>query len=150
MKNIKISTTTILLFILIFTQIIFSQNKRSVILPIPQIGWDSLQNKISYPEIARRASLWGAYEASIIIDSLGQMINCKINYANYEKCDFKDSLFIKWIEYEFRDLKWNPGLVNNKPTTMKITIPMVFYFRDWIEASPTLFIKSTVLNKTIH
>ncbi len=103
---IKIILFKCFLILLIITSTNYAQDK-SIKLPTPQIGWDSLQKKISYLELARRADLWGAYEVKIKIDSTGKLLNQEINIANYELNNCKnslsknDSLFFNYIEYEF-------------------------------------------------
>ena len=125
----------IALFVLFIVVSNLAQSNDSIKLPVPVNGWKSLQDKISYPEIARRAVLWGSYEAKLKIDSIGEMISCKIELANFEfhncknKMNKNDSLFIKYLQYSFKGMKWYPGNIKGVSKTMEITIPLVFYFK---------------------
>ena len=144
----KIKIMNICLFVLSMVELSLAQSNDSIKLPIPVNGWKSLQDKISYPEIARRAVLWGSYDAKLKIDSTGKMVDCKIKLANYEfhnckdKMNEDDSLFIKYLQYVFKDLIWYPGKIKSISKTMEITIPLVFYFKERRETAPTLFIES--------
>ncbi len=125
-----------------------AQNNDSIILPSPQIGWDSLQKKIHYPTIAKRAVIWGAYEIKLEIDSTGKMVEFNLRIANYEIEHYKYKItddyhvFYEHLIEVFSNLIWNPGQINDEPKTMGITIPIVFYFNERRGAAPTLFINS--------
>lgn len=145
----KLKIINVVWFLLIAVTTSSAQNMQTRILPEPQIGWDSLYNKIFYPEIARMAHLWGAYEAILKIDSIGNMIDCQINLANYEVDRYKDeiakegSMFISSIEFVFKDLKWIPGKIDDEPEPMEIRIPIIFYFYESYITSSPILIKTT-------
>lgn len=132
-----------ILFMSILVTVTNAQNIYSLKLPSPQIGWDSLQTKFVYPDLAARAGLWGAYEARLEIDSIGKMNKCEITSAyNNHKLNSIDSVFTYMIIDRLHGIKWNPGLRGDKPVTMNITIPLVFYFMEGRYTAPTFLIKT--------
>jgi hypothetical protein len=109
------------------TNFLFAQQNESIKLPSPKIGWDSLEGRILYPELARRAGVWGAYEAKLIIDSVGNVSTLKVGCANFDrKPETSDTIFINSIKNVLKEIEWNPGLKNGKSQTMSMTIPLVF------------------------
>jgi len=134
----------------LFWTLASTQSNNTKIPPCPKIGWDSLQTKFVYPELASRAMLWGAYQVKLTIDSVGRMTQMDVSNANYEFTpNAVDSVFINYIKYYFRFLEWDPGILNQKPTTMQITVPLVFYFSEKRDASRTIFIKGKPSYPTI-
>ncbi len=51
---------------------LLAQEKSNV--PVPAIGWDSLQSLINYPDIARRAGVEGDVNATVHIDKNGNVV----------------------------------------------------------------------------
>jgi hypothetical protein len=48
-------------------------NSQKISKPIPKIGWDSLQSRILYPDLAHRAGIEGTVWASLTFDSTGRV-----------------------------------------------------------------------------
>lgn len=109
---------------------------QQILLPVPKYGWDSLQSRISYPEIAVRSGHSVALKANLKIDSLGEIRSISvealsgsysINGKEYS-CPLSpiDSILILGINKEFRKGEWVPGSIDGTNKTMSIEIPIIF------------------------
>ncbi len=85
---------TLITFALINTQAMAQLEQRY---PQPAVGWDSLQNTIAYPEIARRAGLQAYVDVSVEVDSACNVV--AINVVGYD-------IFHAPIEKAIKSLKW--------------------------------------------
>jgi hypothetical protein len=98
---------------LCFTGINFAQNNYVQ----PHIGWDSLQQTIEFPELAKRIGYNTALTSIFRIDSTGKIFDIvteplsqwiEINKVRYEnQLNPIDSLFAKAVEKSCWDLTWN-------------------------------------------
>ena len=157
----KTVSTIILLTTLLCTLIIAQER----ILPSPKIGWDSLETRIQYPELAKRASYNSAYSVTFRVDSVGILKDVyvesfsgkiNINHIDYTcALNSMDSSFVQAIKAACNSLEWISSRINNKQTTMTVTIPFVFVVHSYETpiSSRKIVIKETVrqkmqLNKT--
>jgi TonB family protein len=88
-------------------------------MPGPIGGMYSIQEKITYPEIARRAGLQGKVIIQAFINEEGNVTHTKIVKGLGGGIDEMASDAV-------RKTKFNPGMQNGKPVKVQVTIPIVF------------------------
>lgn len=144
--NLKLRFAGVLLLLLMTAAVCPAQDRDSVKQPVPLVGWDSLRSLINYPEIGRRAAIWGAYEVRIQIDSTGRMIQSMIKLPNTDEVNYMtiaDSVFVRTLNDIFNTLEWKPGTINDEPRTMWIAVPVIFNLNKKRGSGPALLIEST-------
>lgn len=88
-------------------------------MPLPIGGMYSIQNKIIYPEIAKRAGIEGKVFVLAFIDENGNVANAKILKGIGAGCDEVALNAVK-------ETKFSPGRQGGKPIKVQVTIPIVF------------------------
>lgn len=88
-------------------------------MPGPVGGMYSIQEKITYPEIAKRAGLQGKVLIVAFIDENGNVSHTKVVKGLGGGIDEMASDAV-------RKTKFNPGRQNGKPVKVQVTIPIVF------------------------
>lgn len=88
-------------------------------MPGPVGGMYSIQEKITYPEIAKRAGLQGKVIIQAFIDEDGNVTHTKVVKGLGGGIDEMASDAV-------RKTKFNPGIQNGKPVKVQVTIPIVF------------------------
>ncbi len=123
---------------------VFSQTELSIVLPSPNIGWDSLKNTFVFSEIARRAGLRGYYEVYMTIDSTGKIEKVTIyNEISAYPPRTDSTLLSRMLDEKIRAVKWRPAIQNGKPIKKTILIPILFLRK--YDSSVDLLIKETPL-----
>lgn len=88
-------------------------------MPGPIGGMYSIQEKITYPEIAKRAGLQGKVLILAFIDEKGNVVHTKVMKGLGGGIDEMASDAV-------RNTKFNPGIQNGKPVKVQVTIPIQF------------------------
>jgi len=88
-------------------------------MPGPVGGMYTIQEKITYPELAKRAGLQGKVLIQAFIDEKGNVTYTKVIKGLGGGIDEMASDVI-------RTTKFNPGTQNGKPVKTQVTIPIVF------------------------
>ncbi len=129
------------------------QHRPTVVMPQPQMSWDSLKHQFNYPKLQSRAGLDALYFVRLSIDSTGGVTYCKVRHAinQYDDTVFvvanlKDSAYynfdvVKNIEKSILSAKWNPGTVNGRRYPMTIRLPI--YFHAYTESTPRVLLIET-------
>ena len=88
-------------------------------MPGPIGGMFAIQEKIKYPEIAKRAGIQGKVIIQAFIDENGNVVHAKILNGIGGGCD-------EMAVDAVKKTKFNPGTQNGKPVKVQVTIPIVF------------------------
>jgi TonB family protein len=88
-------------------------------MPEPIGGMKAIQEKIVYPEIAKRAGIEGKVHVQAFINEEGNVVSAKILKGVGAGCDEVALDAVK-------QTKFNPGTQNGKPIKVQVTIPIVF------------------------
>jgi TonB family protein len=88
-------------------------------MPGPIGGMFAIQEKIKYPEIAKRAGIQGKVIIQAFIDENGNVVHTKILNGIGGGCD-------EMAVDAVKKTKFNPGTQNGKPVKVQVTIPIVF------------------------
>lgn len=88
-------------------------------MPSPIGGIYAIQEKIKYPEIAKRAGIEGRVFVKAFIDENGNVAGSEIMKGIGAGCDEAALFAVKNTEFE-------PGRVNGKAVKVQITIPIMF------------------------
>lgn len=88
-------------------------------MPGPIGGMFAIQEKIRYPEIAKRAGIQGKVIIQAFIDENGNVIHTKVLSSIGGGCDEMALDAVK-------KTKFNPGTQNGKPVKVQVAIPIVF------------------------
>jgi len=96
-------------------------------LPRPAGGWNSLQRRIIFPELAQRAGLHEAYLATIAVDSSGTVTNVSI--TGFDGKPVTQTIFILPLTDPIKTIRWIPGAVDGKSVNSSVTVPIIFSTR---------------------
>ena len=88
-------------------------------MPEPIGGLYSIQSKIKYPEIAKRAGIEGKVFIQVFIDEDGNVVEAKVIKGIGAGCDAAALDAVK-------QTKFTPGKQNGKPVKVQVSIPIVF------------------------
>jgi TonB family protein len=88
-------------------------------MPMPVGGLYSIQSKIKYPEIAKRAGIEGKVFIQVFIDEDGNVVEAKVIKGIGAGCDAAALDAVK-------QTKFTPGKQNGKPVKVQVSIPIVF------------------------
>ncbi len=88
-------------------------------MPGPIGGMFAIQEKIKYPEIAKRAGIQGKVIIQAFIDENGNVVHAKVLNGIGGGCD-------EMAVDAVKKTKFNPGTQNGKPVKVQVTIPIVF------------------------
>lgn len=88
-------------------------------MPGPIGGMYAIQEKIHYPETAKRSGIQGKVMIQAFIDENGKVIHTKLLNGIGGGCDEVALDAIK-------QTKFNPGIQNSKPVKVQVTIPIWF------------------------
>jgi protein TonB len=89
------------------------------IMPEPIGGISAIQQKVFYPEIAKRVGVEGKVYVLAFVDETGNVIDAKITKGIGAGCD--EAALDAVINTKFK-----PGKQRDKPVKVQITIPIVF------------------------
>jgi hypothetical protein len=104
------------------------QTKHSYTIPQPTIGWDSLQARIPYDELLRRAQVEGAFKVTLGIDSAGIVLSYSVGpLSNEQRLTHSDSSLVLRIENGLKGVKWLPATDNGTAVACTLSVPIVFY-----------------------
>ena len=87
--------------------------------PYPIGGLDSLQAKIEYPEIAKRAGIEGKVFIKAYIDEKGNVVDAGVIKGIGAGCD---EAALKAVQ----ETKFIPGMQRGKPVKVQVSIPIIF------------------------
>lgn len=118
-KNVKSQSPMILWFET--NKPIDERNFSAVVekMPGPIGGMFAIQEKIQYPEIAKRAGIQGRVIIQAFIDENGNVVYAKVLNGIGGGCD---EMAIDAV----KKTKFNPGIKEGKPVKVQVTIPIVF------------------------
>lgn len=103
------------------------QSQDDVTLPVPKIGWDSLQNYVVYPEIARRSGLEGLFRAYVSIDSMGIVTKVRVtNDFNEHDTHQEPTIIHAMIDEKLRSIQWHAATMNGRSVSFELILPFVF------------------------
>lgn len=88
-------------------------------MPGPIGGMYAIQEKIQYPETAKRSGIQGKVMIQAFIDENGKVIHTKLLNGIGGGCD---EIALDAI----KQTKFNPGIQNGKPVKVQVTIPIWF------------------------
>ena len=121
------TTCMVFLFVLaaFSTSSLFAQSSDfELTVPRPVFGWDSLQQSIRYPEIAKRAGIQGLFYVTVLVDSVG-------NVRSVEDTSLVEILRSP-VEHAIRSTKWFSGFnKKNTSVTATVRIPIYFFFENF-------------------
>jgi len=112
-------TLIIMLFGLILTPTLLSQEDRPDLLPTPIGGMNTIQEKIVYPEIAMIAGIDGKVYILTSIDENGYVTNAKIIKGIGAGCNEAALDAVK-------QTRFTPAMKDQKPLKAELVIPIVF------------------------
>lgn len=118
-KNVKSQSPMILWF---ETDYPINENNFAPVvenMPGPIGGMFAIQEKIKYPEIAKRAGIQGRVIIQAFVDENGNVVHAKVLNGIGGGCD---EMAIDAV----KKTKFNPGTQNGKPVKVQVTIPIVF------------------------
>jgi hypothetical protein len=102
-----------------------------IVLPQPEIGWDSLNSKLKYPDLPLRVGVGGAYITSMTIDSTGGILSINTIPMNYKHTNNDiDSVFVNRIQTVIRSIQWLPAIEKGRRVESQLQIPIVFYLKN--------------------
>jgi TonB family protein len=82
------------------------------------INLQNVKNSVKYPDIAREIGKEGMVSIKVLVDAEGKVVKT----TNYHG----DEIFFDEINEKAQNLKFTPGLQNNKPVKVWVTIPFKF------------------------
>ena len=88
-------------------------------MPTPIGGMYAIQEKIRYPEIAKRAGIEGRVFVKAFIDSTGTVVKTEIIRGIGAGCDEAAMTAVEKV-------KFKPGMQRGKPVNVQITVPILF------------------------
>jgi hypothetical protein len=99
---------------------------RTVATPI--MGWDSLSAFFSYPAIAERAGVIGAYVANVNVDTNGRVVDVTVKPFNNleQRIDSTRDPWYWVISDRLRSVKFYPATTWGRPINSTVSIPIVF------------------------
>jgi protein TonB len=86
-------------------------------------GLASIQNKVVYPEMARRAKIQGRVHVQFIVNQKGEVENPVIVRGIGGGCDEEALRVVK-------EAKFVPGHQRGRPVRVQYTLPIIFILRD--------------------
>lgn len=97
--------------------------------PQPSDGWGNLRRRMSYPLLAQRASLEGAFLAYVSINARGTTSS-----VEFDRRDVP--VFAEHVREVLLATRWIPAQVKGRPMNTRITIPVVFIIDDYADIEP--------------
>ena len=88
-------------------------------MPSPIGGIKAIQEKIRYPEIAKRAGVEGRVFVKAFVDSTGAVVKTEIIRGIGAGCDEAAMTAVEKV-------KFKPGMQRGKPVNVQITVPILF------------------------
>lgn len=86
-------------------------------------GLESIQSKIRYPEMAKRADISGRVIVQFVVNEKGEVVNPKIIRGIGGGCDEEALRVVK-------EAKFRPGNQRGRPVKVQYTVPVIFVLRD--------------------
>lgn len=86
-------------------------------------GLESIQSKIRYPEMAKRANISGRVIVQFIVNERGEVINPNVIRGIGGGCD-EEALRV------VSQAKFKPGHQRGRPVRVQYTVPVIFVLRD--------------------
>ena len=99
-----------------------------VVEQMPQLigGLASLQKKVKYPEMARRAAIEGRVTIQFIVNEKGRVENPKVIRGIGGGCDEEALKAVMTARFK-------PGMQRGRPVRVQYSLPIVFRFADQID-----------------
>jgi protein TonB len=92
-------------------------------MPKLQGGMRSINKKIQYPELARKAGVEGRVIVQFVVNERGQVVNPKVIRGIGAGCDKEALRVVKQAEF-------SPGVQRGKPVKVQMTLPIVFQLQN--------------------
>lgn len=86
-------------------------------------GLESIQSKIRYPEMAKRADISGRVIVQFVVNEKGEVVNPQIIRGIGGGCDEEALRVVK-------EAKFRPGNQRGRPVKVQYTVPVIFVLRD--------------------
>ena len=86
-------------------------------------GLESIQSKIRYPEMAKRAGISGRVIVQFVVNEKGEVVNPQVIRGIGGGCDEEALRVVK-------EAKFRPGNQRGRPVKVQYTVPVIFVLRD--------------------
>ena len=86
-------------------------------------GLESIQSKIRYPEMAKRADISGRVIVQFVVNEKGEVVNPQVIRGIGGGCDEEALRVVK-------EAKFRPGNQRGRPVKVRYTVPVIFILRD--------------------
>ncbi len=88
--------------------------------PMPIGGFEAIQRKLKYPDIARKAGIEGKVIVNVLVDVDGRVVDAKIlKSLGHSGCDEAAIEAIKSV-------RWKPAKQRDRPVKVWVGIPVIF------------------------
>lgn len=91
--------------------------------PYPKRGYEAIQEKLNYPEIARAAGIEGSVFLEVVVGASGKVNSVKVVTSLMPELD-------RIAKETVRSINWKPATTDGKPIASKIEFPVFFQFVD--------------------
>jgi hypothetical protein len=99
-------------------------------LPRPVLGWNSLQRRFIFPELAQRSGLRGAYLATVTVDANGGVTEVSVtDFDGKPVTEAPGGTVVEPVINSIKTVRWTPGTDGGKPINSRITLPIIFATR---------------------
>jgi hypothetical protein len=94
--------------------------------PSPIGGYQALQDSMKYPALFWKAGIESFLKVTVELDSMGTVLSVHFDPLMGKVLSRADSTFCHVISYAIESVKWNPGILDDRPVAMKVSFPVLF------------------------
>lgn len=132
-----------------------SENKPKLKVASPIGGYQALQDSMKYPNLFWKAGIESFLKVTVELDSTGAILSVHFDPLMGKTLSRADSTFCYVISHAIESVKWNPGIMDDRPVAMQVSFPVLFYLTsnlrqtyEQIKHSETVIYKTSALTIT--
>lgn len=90
-------------------------------------GYQALQDSMKYPNLFWKAGIESFLKVTVELDSTGAILSVHFDPLMGKTLSRADSTFCYVISHAIESVKWNPGILDDRPVAMQVSFPVLFY-----------------------
>ncbi len=126
MRKIQALIISIALSVLIVS-CVSSEDTPKLKVASPIGGYQALQDSIKYPRLFWKAGIESFLKVTVELDSMGTVLSVHLDPLMGKTLSRADSTFCHVISHAIESVKWNPGILDDRPVAMQVSFPVLFY-----------------------
>ena len=149
MKTLQALVICLILSVLLIVACVSSEDTPKLKVASPIGGYQALQDSMKYPNLFWKAGIESFLKVTVELDSTGVLLSVHFDPLMGKVLSRADSTFCYVISHAIESVKWNPGILDDRPVAMQVSFPVLFYLTSNLKQTYEQIKRAgTVIHKT--